>query len=77
MLHALSDTLTRTYQVITLEDLNVSGMIKNPCLARAISNAGFGELRRQIEYKAAWRECDLCGSVLSVFKDLSRLRENP
>ena len=55
VLHELSDKLTRTYQVITLEDLNVSGMIKNRRLSRAISDAGFGELRRQIEYKAAWR----------------------
>ncbi|WP_246585316.1 RNA-guided endonuclease InsQ/TnpB family protein [Thiorhodospira sibirica] len=30
-------------------------MIKNHCLARAISDAGFGELRRHIEYKAVWR----------------------
>ena len=31
------------------------GMTKNRRLARAVSDAGFGELRRQIEYKAAWR----------------------
>lgn len=55
VLHELSDTLTRTYKVITIEDLNVSGMVKNRRLARAVSDAGFGELRRQIEYKAQWR----------------------
>lgn len=55
VLHELSDNLTRTYQVITIEDLNVKGMVKNRSLARAVSDAGFGELRRQIEYKAAWR----------------------
>ena len=52
VLHELSDQLTRTYQVITLEDLNVKGMVKNRRFARAVSDAGFGELRRQIEYKA-------------------------
>ncbi len=55
VLHELSDTLTRTYNVIAIEDLNVSGMTKNRRLARAVSDAGFGELRRQIAYKAAWR----------------------
>ncbi len=55
VLHELSDQLTRTYQVITIEDLNVSGMVSNRRLARSIADAGFGELRRQIEYKAAWR----------------------
>jgi putative transposase len=55
VLHELSDKLTRTFQVITLEDLNVQGITKNRRLARAVSDAGFGELRRQIEYKAQWR----------------------
>lgn len=55
VLHDLSDRLTRTYQVITLENLNVSGMTKNRPLARAVSDAGLGELRRQIDYKAQWR----------------------
>lgn len=37
---------------IVLENLNVSGMVKNRHLAKAVSDAGFYELRRQIEYKA-------------------------
>lgn len=41
-------------RVIVIEDLNVDGMMKNHNLARAISDVGFGELRRQIEYKSKW-----------------------
>lgn len=41
--------------VIVLEDLNVAGMLKNKRLARAIADAAMGELRRQIQYKAAWQ----------------------
>ena len=39
---------------IVIEDLNVKGMVKNRKLARAISRIGFGEFRRQIEYKSDW-----------------------
>lgn len=53
--HELSDRLTRDYKVICLEDLNVNGMVKNGKLARPISDAGFGMLRRMIEYKAELR----------------------
>jgi putative transposase len=59
MLHELSDTLTRTYQVVVIEDLNVRGMVKNRRLARAVSDAGFGMLRQQLEYKAALRGVQL------------------
>ncbi len=37
-----------------VEDLHVKGMVRNHKLAKAVSDAGMGELRRQIEYKAAW-----------------------
>ena len=40
--------------VVVLEDLNVAGMVKNRHLARAISDVGMGEFRRQVMYKAAW-----------------------
>ena len=39
---------------ICLEDLNVEGMVKNHRLAGAISDASFGEIKRQIEYKCNW-----------------------
>ena len=40
--------------VVVLEDLNVAGMVKNRHLARAISDVGMSEFRRQVMYKAAW-----------------------
>jgi putative transposase len=54
-LHKLSVNITRRFHTIGLEDLNVKGMVANRHLARAISDMGFYELRRQLEYKAAWR----------------------
>jgi putative transposase len=41
-------------QVICLEDLNVEGMKQNRKLARAISDVGMGEFRRQMTYKSLW-----------------------
>ena len=54
-LHQLSTSITRRFHTIGIEDLNVKGMLSNRHLARAIANMGFYELRRQIEYKVAWR----------------------
>lgn len=54
-LHQLSTYITRRFHTIGIEDLNVKGMLGNHCLARAIADMGFGELRRQLEYKAARR----------------------
>ncbi len=41
-------------QVMVLEDLNVEGMKRNRKLARAVSDVGMGEFRKQIEYKSLW-----------------------
>jgi len=64
--------------VIAIEDLNVSGMLQNHHLARAILDVSFSEFRRQIEYKAAWsgsevfvadrffpssKTCHVCGTI--------------
>jgi putative transposase len=54
-LHQLSTSITRRFHTIGIEDLNIKGMLGNRHLARAIADMGFYELRRQLEYKAAWR----------------------
>ena len=59
ILHEFTDYITRNYNLIVIEDLNVSGMLKNHNLARAIADVGFYEMRRQLEYKAKFRHCKL------------------
>lgn len=44
---------------IVIEDLNVKGMVQNHHLSKAISDASFGEFRRQLAYKAQWHGIDL------------------
>ena len=80
-LHKLTTSLTRRFHTVVLEDLNVRGMVRNRHLARAVSDMGFAQLRRQVEYKAAMRggevivadrfypsskTCSACGHVLDA-----------
>ena len=85
-IHKLTNFVTKKYGVIFLEDLNVSGMLWNHKVARHIADASWGELRRQLEYKAKWRgrvlltvdrfyassqTCGNCGFKNPAVKDLS------
>jgi putative transposase len=50
--HKLTTRLCRENQAVAIEDLHVKGMLANGRLARAISDVGFHEIRRQLHYKA-------------------------
>lgn len=58
-LHQLSTRLVRENQAIVIEDLSVRNMVRNHCLARAICDAAWRELRGMLEYKCAWYGRDL------------------
>ena len=74
----LTTHISRTYSDVSIEDLNVAGMVRNHSLAKAVEDASFGEFRRQLEYKCARegvplhvidrfypssKTCSACGSV--------------
>jgi len=78
-LHQLSTRLIRENQTICVESLQVKNMVKNHCLAKAISDVGWSEFVTQLEYKAAWygrnlvkidkwypssKRCSDCGHIL-------------
>ncbi len=53
-LHKLTTYLAKSHSRIVIEDLGVSGMMKNRRWARARADVGFYEFRRQLEYKCQW-----------------------
>jgi putative transposase len=54
-LHDLTTRLTRDYDLIFIEDLNVKALSRGRN-ARSIQDASFGEFRRQLTYKSGWRD---------------------
>ncbi|MCE2571859.1 RNA-guided endonuclease InsQ/TnpB family protein [Motilimonas eburnea] len=77
--HKLTTKLINENQVISCESLSVKNMVKNPKLAKAISDANWGEFVRQLTYKADWfgrtlvqidkwypssKRCHCCGHVV-------------
>lgn len=83
--HKLTTTLIRENQVICVENLAVKNMVKHPTLAKSIHDANWGELVRQLEYKAGWygrtvvaidrwfpssKRCSCCGHTVASL-DLS------
>ncbi|MCX5285624.1 IS607 family element RNA-guided endonuclease TnpB [Streptomyces sp. NBC_00198] len=54
-LHKLTTSVAGEYGTVVVEDLNVAGMLRNRRVARQISDAGFGEIRRQLAYKTRQR----------------------
>jgi putative transposase len=58
-LHKVTTYLAKSHSKVVIEDLFVSGMLKNRRLARAIADVGFYEFRRQLEYKCRWYGSEL------------------
>jgi putative transposase len=58
-LHEVSSQLVQTHDRLCLEDLAVANLMTNRRLARAIGDAAWTELARQLTYKAAWFGAEL------------------
>jgi putative transposase len=82
-LHRTTTGLVRSADMVAIEDLPVKNMVRNRHLAQAISDCGWGEFRRQLEYKCAragrtlvvvdrWhpssKACSACGHKLAELK---------
>ncbi len=53
-IHKMTTSLMRDYDLICTETLMPKNMVKNRKLSKAISDAAWGEIIRQLEYKCAW-----------------------
>jgi putative transposase len=82
-LHKLSTELIKDFDTIVLEDLNISGMMKNHKLALAIGDVGWNSFETKLKYKAEWhgkniiyigrfepssKICSSCGTINKELK---------
>ena len=88
-LHQTTTEIVKTKpSFICIEDLNIKGMMKNKHLSQAVQQQGFGEFRRQIEYKSSWNNipviiadrffsssklCSCCGAIKKDLKLSDRI----
>lgn len=82
-LHRASHQIIQNFDTICIENLNISGMLKNDKLAKSISDASWGEFIRQLKYKAEWNgknileigkfdpSSKLCSNCGTINKELS------
>lgn len=83
-LHKLTTRLVKENQLIAVEDLCVKGMLRSKRYSRSIADAAWGELVRQLEYKASWygrtlvkvdrffpssKTCSACGHVVEAMPE--------
>ena len=54
VLNKATTGLAGRYETIIVEDLNVTGMLANRALARAVADQGFGDIRRMLSHKTRW-----------------------
>ena len=84
-IHKLTTKLINSYDIICLENLAAANMLRNHRLAKAIGDAAFAEIRRQLQYKCDWygrrlvvidrfypssQVCSRCGYRNTAVKDL-------
>lgn len=82
-LHNVSTKIVKQFDVISIEDLNVAGMVKNRKLAKSISDVSFSKFFSMLQYKANWygkelvkiprfapssKTCSKCGNVKQELK---------
>jgi len=80
-LHNLTTRLVKDFDVISIEDLNVAGMVKNRKLSKSISDASFSMFFNMLKYKCEWygkelvkvnrwfpssKTCSCCGNIKKV-----------
>ena len=53
-LHKLSTNIVKLYDIICIENLNISGLMKNHKLSKSFQDVSLSEFIRQLEYKARW-----------------------